>query len=500
MPNATEANVKAGAGTLVATTGLGNTAIGTSAGQAVTGPNPVGMANTLIGASSGKTITTGINNVFLGYAAGISSPAGLTNSIGIGANVVVPVDNTVVLGDANIQDFHMFGVSMLKAQPNFYTYFLANAGNKTTNAVGFLGIGQGALGSVAVFQPNQAPAQVIAIGHQAMSSSQSPGNTVAVGVNALQNFGKVIGQQAIDTVAFGNNAFKTAAQGIGGVAVGHNSLINVVNIGGNTGLGDSTLASTTTGIANLAAGFTAATGSVSGSQNCDLGYGAGRSRTTGDGNVTLGFFAGVDDSLSQPPPTSGSDNVFIGRLAASRHLSGDGIVALGAYALKAATSATGSVALGYGSLQSTTTGTDNLAVGYSAAALNTSGSRNVDLGAAAGRTRTMGDGNVAIGYAAGFNGAQKSDAQNSVALGAQTYTTKDNQVVIGNDAVTETLLKGIMRHTTYLVANLPLAASVDVGARAFVTNATNATFGATVVGGGATKVPVYSDGTNWKIG
>jgi hypothetical protein len=25
-------------------------------------------------------------------------------------------------------------------------------------------------------------------------------------------------------------------------------------------------------------------------------------------------------------------------------------------------------------------------------------------------------------------------------------------------------------------------------------------FGATVVGGGAVKVPVYSDGTNWKVG
>jgi hypothetical protein len=52
----------------------------------------------------------------------------------------------------------------------------------------------------------------------------------------------------------------------------------------------------------------------------------------------------------------------------------------------------------------------------------------------------------------------------------------------------------------YLVADLPSAADAGVGARSFVTNATGPTFGATVVGGGAVKVPVYSDGTNWKVG
>ena len=52
----------------------------------------------------------------------------------------------------------------------------------------------------------------------------------------------------------------------------------------------------------------------------------------------------------------------------------------------------------------------------------------------------------------------------------------------------------------YLVADLPSAADAGVGARSFVTNATGPTFGATVVGGGAVKVPVYSDGTNLKVG
>ncbi len=54
--------------------------------------------------------------------------------------------------------------------------------------------------------------------------------------------------------------------------------------------------------------------------------------------------------------------------------------------------------------------------------------------------------------------------------------------------------------TNYTVATLPSAATSGVGARSFVTDATAPTFGATVAGGGAVATPVYSDGTNWKVG
>jgi len=54
--------------------------------------------------------------------------------------------------------------------------------------------------------------------------------------------------------------------------------------------------------------------------------------------------------------------------------------------------------------------------------------------------------------------------------------------------------------TNFTVATLPSAETSGVGARAFVTDALTPTFGATVVTGGAVAVPVYSDGTNWKVG
>jgi hypothetical protein len=54
--------------------------------------------------------------------------------------------------------------------------------------------------------------------------------------------------------------------------------------------------------------------------------------------------------------------------------------------------------------------------------------------------------------------------------------------------------------TNYTVATLPSAVTSGKGARAFVTDALGPTFGATVVTGGAIAVPVYSDGTDWKVG
>lgn len=53
------------------------------------------------------------------------------------------------------------------------------------------------------------------------------------------------------------------------------------------------------------------------------------------------------------------------------------------------------------------------------------------------------------------------------------------------------------------VATLPSAVTALAGARSFVTDSSvvaAGNFGVTVVGGGVNSVPVYSDGTNWRIG
>lgn len=51
---------------------------------------------------------------------------------------------------------------------------------------------------------------------------------------------------------------------------------------------------------------------------------------------------------------------------------------------------------------------------------------------------------------------------------------------------------------SFTVLTLPSAATV--GSRAMVTDANATTFASVVAGGGANVVPVYSDGTDWRIG
>jgi hypothetical protein len=59
---------------------------------------------------------------------------------------------------------------------------------------------------------------------------------------------------------------------------------------------------------------------------------------------------------------------------------------------------------------------------------------------------------------------------------------------------------GAQTVTIYTVAKLPSAVTTGIGVRSFVSDALTPTFGATVVGGGSIPVPIYSDGTNWKVG
>lgn len=60
--------------------------------------------------------------------------------------------------------------------------------------------------------------------------------------------------------------------------------------------------------------------------------------------------------------------------------------------------------------------------------------------------------------------------------------------------------KSVPKVPSFTVANLPSASTAGAGACAFVTDANATTFASVVAGSGANGVPVYSDGTNWRIG
>jgi hypothetical protein len=67
-------------------------------------------------------------------------------------------------------------------------------------------------------------------------------------------------------------------------------------------------------------------------------------------------------------------------------------------------------------------------------------------------------------------------------------------------AFSSLVVSSYIKVTPVTVANLPSAVTAGAGARSFVTDATSSTFHAQPVGGGAQIVPVYSDGTLWRIG
>jgi len=73
----------------------------------------------------------------------------------------------------------------------------------------------------------------------------------------------------------------------------------------------------------------------------------------------------------------------------------------------------------------------------------------------------------------------------------------------GNITGANVISANVLKTVTSTVSGLPTASSAGAGARAFVTDANLAAsgnFGAAISGSGANNVPVYSDGTSWRIG
>jgi len=89
-------------------------------------------------------------------------------------------------------------------------------------------------------------------------------------------------------------------------------------------------------------------------------------------------------------------------------------------------------------------------------------------------------------------------------VGAATLTIAAGSLATGNTTITGALTTSSYSKTTAtVVGSLVAAATAGAGARSFVTDSTVAAsgnFGAIVAGTGANSVPVYSDGTNWRIG
>jgi hypothetical protein len=276
---------------------------------------------------------------------------------------------------------------------------------------------------------------------------------------------------------------------IAGVTVGRGAGSVVTN----TAFGNGALASTTTDSTTTAIGY----------QALNLQSGAGIAYNTSVGYQNLAS------------NLTGFYNTSVGALAL-KLATGSQNVAVGTYAMTATTSGNQSASFGYRSLYSNTTGALNVSMGYLSLYSNLSGSQCVGIGANSLYSNTASNNNTAIGFnalyavtgasntALGYNAGKTgtndlTTGSNNILIGASAQAsaaTVSNEITIGNSSNT------VIRypHSYGTVASLPSASTVGRGSRTFVTDALAPTFQATVTGGGAVFTPVYSDGTNWKIG
>lgn len=200
--------------------------------------------------------------------------------------------------------------------------------------------------------------------------------------------------------------------------------------------------------------------------------------------------------------------------------------AFGVYALESLTVGYENCAFGVHAGGGVTTAIGNTLIGYSAGgATSSAGNYNTAVGHQVfqGSGASKGIGNTAVGYRA-LTDINTADYCIAIGYAAGKYANASRQLFIDNadrsnitncqnigiiygkmesTAIAQVLhLNALVRigPPSVAVASLPAASSTYTGFRAFVTDANATTFASIVAGGGSNGVPVYCDGTNWRIG
>lgn len=477
------------------TLGTGLSFTGTSLG--LNGALPASTAITQNGSIILNSYGAGLGDgtlMLIGKGAGASLPAGAVNMVAIGTNA---------LG--------------------------SDIGTNSENVA----VGWGALRNLTTGQFSTA------IGLNAGGLIVTDTANTLVGCDAMRNgigsFNAVVGDGNLrdgehdKTVAIGHAAMSafgaTTAVTTDNVVVGYSAMSS---------------AAITTASSNVVVGSQAGFSLVSGNSNCFIGFQAGKAATLGGSNCCIGANSGL-------LVTTGSSNVFIGLSAGSAATTTSGAVGIGLNALLACTIG-GAVAVGNQAGKSLTSGISTL-LGNVAGFNLTTGSNvavgNAALQGAAAATASLntavGDGALSSVSSAPQNCAYGRNAGNKISTGGQnviigssvastTLATGNTNIIIGVDSSADTvaagtsdtlLIKGktggaawlsgtggatatptlstggLFGLAAFTVATLPAAAAANTGCIAYVTDATAPTYRGALVGGGAVKTLVFSDGTAW---
>lgn len=406
-----------GSFTPAANTGDANTAIGYQAMVS----NSSGNQNTAVGVQTLFYNTAGSNNTATGQGALYSNVTGSDNTAsGYGTLA-----------------FNLGGANTATGSKALY----ANTTGGYNTASGFLCLTSNIDGGfntsigASSMQRNTKGSGNVAIGHEALNSNTTGSDNVAVGSGALinQSFSNGGGNWVTANVAIGKDALffndpASASTGVNNTALGYNAARSNSTGHENVALGSTALLNNTTGSSNTVIGYAAMFGNSFGSQNVAIGQGA-LYNNNGSDNAATGYGALSNNS-------SGANNTATGVEALSGNTTGSGNVAIGANSLSANTVAGGNTSIGALSMASNISGTFNTAVGYQSLNINVSGS-----------------GNTALGFQAGpLAGA--TNVSNTTCVGNGAAATADNQLVLGNAAVTQFYCYGAFVGTTALAPNL----------------------------------------------
>lgn len=212
---------------------------------------------------------------------------------------------------------------------------------------------------------------------------------------------------------------------------------------------DDALEKNQSGFWNVAFGMDALGENINGSRNIAIGKNSLSSLESGNRNIAIGTFA-------LPAIKNGDRNIVIGADGAFKLESANDCISIGKAAMHYGASRSEDIAIGKAALYGTagsdasgnigigtyagykSAGKINVFIGRSAG-YNTQTTHNVFIGSDAGRSVSNGWANTAIGASSFCN---TSDLSKAVAIGYNAQPTKSNQVMLGGDHITETVIKG----------------------------------------------------------
>ncbi len=300
------------------TTGLYNSYFGANAGFGGSGsPATTGYGNTYVGtgAGSSSSLTNGGNNTFLGYNAG-NNEANVNNSIEIGNSGLHVGDGTIAIGVQGLQSMKTYiaGIYEQTSLSNTRSVVIDSTGHLGTGTGGGGGIGGGCnspgsylltkwltsgtvqcssiteLANTFVGIGTATPARQLDVSGEVNANHYEIGDKIVVSIDGTDN--TLIGDGP-------SNATGTENTIVGKLAGAQN-----------------------TGSNNVFEGFEAGVNNKAGGQNTFLGAYAGLNNAAGNANTFVGY--GTGNSFS-----GGSGNIFIGSSTANNNTTSSNDIYLG---------------------------------------------------------------------------------------------------------------------------------------------------------------------------